>query len=316
MKYYSIEFKERSGGKLRIFNNPSSELRNLINETSEKLRVLFPELKSPSRTAQSLRDIEAYKIFYYVHFMDVQQALLRGNVVIIAIYLMLISPRSIFLLPNILKIYFAEVRNDKGEIVKGRSNSMKGGFRTSSELLELCFQSHLKFFNRHLGFGQLYVDDVVLFSDNLFCLRIFIVLMKIHFSILGFKFHKCEQYSLREKPRKCGQRLGLLFGFRNGMLITQVRAKALRKYLGRIKSMAYSKNSSRAFQKISHALYGAIDPPAYPLYATFDRRIWLDSIQRNKFFSQVVNVLKRRFPELRKLNKEKIASFLWGHSYI
>lgn len=315
MKQFSVEFDKRSGGKLRKFNNPNSELRTLIDEVSTELIRLFPEMKSPCRVQQSIEDIQCYEIYSHVKLLDIKKALMSGNAILICFTLGLLYPRSIPLLPKILRIYSAPVFGDDGQEVSGRSYRLKAGFRTSEQLLNILFMKPLKIFNR-TGSSRLYVDDVILFSNHKIWLNFYFHFLKMYFYFLGFQFHKIESYDLRSRPKRCGQRLGLYFGFNDlGELLTKIRPRTLRKYQSRIKRSIQNVQATTGLERVGNLIYGPINPPAYPIYATFNKYIWTDSIQRKQFFARCCGVLKSRYPELRKYSKEELSLLLWGHSY-
>lgn len=315
MKLFSVEFDKRSGGKMRTFNNPNNELRTLIDEVSIELKRKFPEMKSPCRVHQSMEDIQCYKNYSFVKLLDIKKALMSGNVVIMCFTLGLLYPSIIPLIPKILQIYSAPVVSDDGQIVCGRNYSLKAGFRTSEQLLNILFMMPLRIFNIN-GSSRLYVDDLILFSNQKGWINLIFYFLKFYFYVHGFKFHKVESYDLRSLPKKCGQRLGLYFGFnKSGELLTKVRTRTLRKYQSRIKKSIQNVQTKTGLERVGTLIYGPIDPPAYPLYATFTRNIWTDSIQRNQFFSRCCGYLKSRYPELRKYKKEELSLLLWGHSY-
>lgn len=305
---HSIEFEKQSGGKVRKFNNPDSELRMLIDEVSLELKRLFPELKAPCRMSQSREDIRCYKAYSYVLLLDIKKALLSGKLWQMCLALVGLKPGIIFIIPKILKIYAAPSFDDQGVEQGERRNRLKAGFKTSEQLLNILFMLPLKIFNLK-GTSQLYVDDLILFSNSSIWLKTFHWGLEKYFSFLGFQFHKIETYDLKTKPPKCGQRLGLYFGFNSsGELVTKVRSRTLRKYMARIKR-------KKSLDSITDILYGRIAPPTYPLYATFDKSIWTDQIQRKQFFARVAGLLKSRYPELRSFSKQEIAYSLSGHSY-
>jgi hypothetical protein len=315
VRYFSNEFELRRGGKVRVFNNPNLELRLFIDELHLKLKTIFPHLKSPNRLLQSQQDIDCYKRYRYVLLLDIKKALMSGNVLLICFFLSLFYPRFISLVPLVIKIYFSSVINNQKQIVQNRKNVFKAGFKTSEQILSIIFDIPLKVFNIY-GESRLYVDDVILFSQSKSWLTIHYILLKCYFYVLGFRFHKIERYDLLQKPAKCGQRLGLFFGFNSdGQLAVKVRAKTLRKYLSRIKRSIHGVSSEIGIPRVGKFLFGMIEPPTYPLYATFNHSIWTDAIQRRQFFAHCVGVLKKRYPELRKYSKEEMCNLLWGNSY-
>jgi hypothetical protein len=304
----SIEFEKKSGGKIRKFNNPDMELRILIDEVSLELKKIFPKLKAPCRVFQSKEDIRCYQYYKFVLLLDIKKALLSGNVIIMCLALSILNPKFMSLIPKILRIYFAPVIDDKGQEIKYRKNRLKAGFKTSEELLNILFMMPLKIFNRG-GFSQLFVDDLVLYSESKPWIDFFHLILKIYFRIFNFEFHKIERYDLKSHPSKCGERLGLLFGFnKSGELVTKVRSRTLRKYEARIKR-------SKSLVQIANILHGEVNPPSYPLYSAFNKEIWTDQIQKKQFFARCTRILKSRFPEIRKLSKLELSNYLWGHSY-
>jgi hypothetical protein len=315
VRYFSNEFELRRGGKVRAFNNPNLQLRDLINELHHKLKTIFPDLKSPNRLRQSAQDVDCFKKYKYVLLFDVKKALMSGNIVMVCFFLCLIYPRFISLLSLVLKIYFSPVVDNQNQVVLSRNNRLKAGFKTSEQLLSVLFRLPLKIFNC-FGDSRLYVDDVILFSQSKIWIQVCFKFLQFYFYLLGFRFHKTEYYDLTQKPCKCGQRLGLHFGFNmKGELSVKVRATTLRRYLSRIKRSIHNVPIETALFRAGKILYGFIQPPSYPLYASFTQFIWTDRIQRKQFFSKCVGILKKRYPELRKYSKEEVCHLLWGNSY-
>jgi hypothetical protein len=311
---HAREFKLYTGGKWRTFANPSEDLREELTSVRNFLLEKFPSLKGPYRKDQSNQDSHDFLNFHFVYSLDVRQALLSGNVVLICLYLMIIYPKIIPMVPRILKIYFAPIYDHRGNEVRGRKNHLKAGFKTSAPLLELTFLPWLKFFNRYLGRSRVFVDDGIFFSNKKWNLIIFTWFLKCFFRILGFSFHKIESYDLRSRPQKCGSRLGLMYGFNSkGNLVVKIRTRTLSRYLRRVELSLRLNTKKQVLRRISRILYSS---EFYPLYTSFDKRMWTSSIQRRQFFGRCCYLIQRRFPELRSFSKKEIADLLWAHRVI
>lgn len=308
--FYSVEFNKHSGGKWRKFNNPNPDLCDLINEVSIELKSLFPDMQSPNRVRQSMEDIRCMNEYDYVKFLDVIKALMNGNVRLICLVLLFLNPRMLSVIPKILKIYSSPVLNDDGQFLNNRKYKLKAGFKTSEQILNILFLIPIRIFNTR-GSARLYVDDLILFSNHKLWLQFSYFFLKIYFFILGFRFHKVQSFDLRKRPSKCGERLGIQFGFtKNEALVTRIRPRTLKKYRSRIRRSVHNVDAKTALARVAMILHGSKDCDSYPIYSTFNNKIWTDAFQRKQFFARCCGDLRSQFTELRKYSKEELSELL------
>lgn len=307
--FFSIVFDVQRKGKNRTFHDPGADLRRLIDEVYLELHQKIPGLKREDRIAQSKRDIKACTIFDHLILLDLKKALLNGNLLMIMFVMVLIAPSTINLIPKLIRIYRSPVYTQKDEIIKSNWK-LKAGFKTSETLLAICFLIPLRVFNRSFHHMHVYVDDVAIYSNHKPFLYFSVFFLKIYFKVLGFSFHEPDYVHLKAKPRHAGGRLGIYFHFKNGHFITTVRPSTLKNYLRRIKNIVSRGKESWVIKTVGEVLY--YDPDSYNLYSAFPKDIWTDPFDRNRFFSQVIGILKSRFKRLRRLSKEAIASLLWA----
>lgn len=310
MNLHSTQFLKKNGNKVRRICTPNEFLKIEINLLSQQLIEKF-KLKKLNRVEQSKKDISCFNKYNYVLFSDGKKALESGSVFSICFAFLVLHPTSVFLIPRLLKIYFANVYDDQGNLVNVK-NKLKIGYRSSELIMQLAFKRPLQVFNL-FGESQLYVDDVVLYSNSKLFIQVFYSILKMYLFVLGFRLHKTEFYNLTLKPKKAGGRLGILFGFEKKLLTTRVRQKTLNKYSKRISVIVNRYDREKALYLISKKLYGQIEPPKiYPIYDTFNKEIWTNHVQRKLFLKKVLNILNKKYPDLKTKSKKEISDLIWN----
>lgn len=305
------QFKKINGNKIRNICIPNESLKIEINILSQKLIEKF-KLKKLNRIEQSKNDIKYFNHYHYVLFSDGKKALESGNIISICLILLITHPSSIILISRVLKIYFASVYDDHGNFINVK-NKLKIGYRSSELIMQLAFKRPLQVFN-FFGESQLYVDDLVLYSNSNLWIKVFYLFLKTYLFALGFRLHKTEFYDLKLKPKKAGGRLGILFGFHNNVLTTKVRQKTLSKYLKRIAEVTNNYPREKALYLVSRKIYGHIETPyIYPVFDTFHKGIWTNKVQKKIFFNKVLIVLNRKYPEMSTKSKKEISDLLWNY---
>jgi hypothetical protein len=213
------------------------------------------------------------------------------------------------LVPKIIKVYYSPILSHHSS--KTKVGTLRVGLKSSAILLEVCFYPFRKiccFYN------NVFVDDVILASNNRFALVISVYLLEFYFRILGFKFHKKEEYAVTQKENlKVGGRLGLHFYYRKGCLFSTVRSRTLRKYLARIKSVVRFGPSEWSLKALSEILF-VRNGNSYPLFWSFGA-VWTSPIQKKLFMKSFCRIVRSQWFECRTMSDREIISLIRGWGY-
>jgi hypothetical protein len=191
-------------------------------------------ISSPERYAQSRGDLEILSSghFRFCISMDLVEALNRNNLLMIFLVNFFFNPLLV------LRIFLPG-------LILFQSNSMKIGLSSSQFLLGLCFKNIQRFHPPGVD-TEIFIDDLRIATKKHWQARYMIILYKLFFGVMGFRWHRGDKYKfvdLETKPKVALERLGLIMGYRkNGMVYSRVRDKTLRKYkkmLMEVKRNAY-----------------------------------------------------------------------------
>lgn len=309
MQNVFMEQTKRQHGKVRVFNVPGQNLKTLEREICEALFEFWPDLNQLNRISQSKNDISYYKTYAHVLHLDIRNALQSGRLILICLLLVILRPSLIGLVPKVLKLYLSSIKKKEGTFV--RSYTLKTGLFSSALLLEITLRVPYSIIKKLMPI-QIYVDDVCIYSQKRYALIIARMFLTNWCSLFGFKFHKHQYYNLSTRPKKAGERLGLEFGFRKGVLITRIRPRTLNRYLARFRAIARVRDYSWVIKVTQNIFYMKNNPKGFPLYLTFPASIWLCPVQRKILASKISFTLKKSLPELRSISNEELFRVLMG----
>lgn len=216
-------YKLTDGKKRKIYKSSGVKHKQLDKNISATLRTV---VNYPDRIFQSKKDLSLLQDKKYRFFvsMDLKDALNKNNLFMILLVCFCFNPLLILrILIPVLVLY--------------RRNSMMVGLSTSQLLMALCFKNAKK-----IEFGkidsQVYVDDLRISSKKKYEAHMNIIIYKMFFSLMGFRWHKGPKYcfvDLNNKQKFMFARLGLVYGYRkNGQAYCKIRSSTINKYKRRI----------------------------------------------------------------------------------
>ena len=213
-------------------------------------------------------------------------------------------------------VYNCPVRDKEKGLLYLANPFARPGLSLSLRILEIITS---RLINKEKEFNvlvQTYVDDFAIYGDDPSRIKDFLMYAKEELNKVGLEFYGEDRPDKNSgiidlsTDGKKGERLGLLFKKKDGIVFSRLRACTKKRYLSLLRRRLSIPNISDNLKAmiVKDFFWGR-----FGIYRTFPERLWNDKVDRKKFEIEAFKIAKANLPTF-VLNGKELRNYIFYYA--